>query len=118
MASEVWSLVLDPRRIELSIIPPCYFLVDGDDLLTHILKDYNGIDIETSLLDTNLRQLYGKLNKMGIQPIVFLSKGPKKKGSDGQIEANVLATQLRKTLKSLCVDIEDCDIIRRPGKIL
>jgi hypothetical protein len=117
MASEVWSLVLDPRRIELSIIPPCYFLVDGDDLLTHILKDYNGIDIETSLLDTNLRQLYGKLNKMGIQPIVFLSKGQRKR-SDGLIETNVLATQLRKTLKSLCVDIEHCDIVRRPGTIL
>ena len=123
MPSEVWALVLDGRRIKPSMLPASYFLVDGDDWLAHILKGtaFKNSSFSTiAALDESVRKLHTDLNAMGIQPIVFLDKvQPKSVKSlrplidyDNQ---RAQLVQLRKTLKSLSVDIEDCDNIRRAG---
>ena len=122
MASEVWSLVLDARRIKPSILPPSYFLVDGDDWLDHILRSKG---FENMSVDSVVRQLHQDLNNMGIQPIVFLERVPSKnhKSSKGILVETIdnqraQLLQLRKTLKSLSVDIEECDSIKRVGAML
>lgn len=127
MPSEVWSLVLDKRRIKPSVLPPSYFLLDGDDWLAHILhKDSitNTTTLDTTALDTVVRQLHGDLNGMGIQPIVFLERVASKsmkKGFppvDSSDVQKLQLLQLRKTLKSLSVDIEECDVVKRAGAML
>ena len=123
MPSEVWALVLDGRRIKPSMLPASYFLVDGDDWLAHILKGTafkNSSFATTVALDESVRKLHTDLNAMGIQPIVFLDKVQPKsvKSSRPLIDYDnqrAQLVQLRKTLKSLSVDIEDCDSIRRAG---
>jgi hypothetical protein len=123
MPSEVWALVLDGRRIKPSMLPASYFLVDGDDWLAHILKGTafkNSSFATTAALDESVRKLHTDLNAMGIQPIVFLDKVQPKsvKSSRPLIDYDnqrAQLVQLRKTLKSLSVDIEDCDSIRRAG---
>ena len=126
MPFEVWALVLDSRRIQPSILPPSYFLVDGDDWLAHILKrdDFrNANDSDATALDEIVRKLHNDLNAMGIQPIVFLEKLQSKtvkysKNATSMDAQRALLLQLRKTLKSLSVDIEECDSMRRAGTVL
>lgn len=126
MPFEVWALVLDSRRIQPSILPPSYFLVDGDDWLAHILKreDFrNANDNDAAALDEIVRKLHNDLNAMGIQPIVFLEKLQSKnvkysKNVTSMDAQRALLLQLRKTLKSLSVDIEECDSMRRAGTVL
>ena len=126
MPSEVWALVLDGRRIKPSMLPASYFLVDGDDWLAHILKGStfkNSSFATTAALDESVRKLHTDLNAMGIQPIVFLDKVQPKstKSSRPLIDSEnqrAQLVQLRKTLKSLFVDIEDCDSIRRAGTMV
>ena len=126
MPSEVWALVLDGRRIKPSMLPASYFLVDGDDWLAHILKGSafkNSSFATTAALDESVRKLHTDLNAMGIQPIVFLDKFQPKsiKSSRPLVDSEnqrAQLVQLRKTLKSLFVDIEDCDSIRRAGTMV
>ena len=126
MPSEVWALVLDGRRIKPSMLPASYFLVDGDDWLAHILKGStfkNSSFATTAALDESVRKLHTDLNAMGIQPIVFLDKVQPKSTKSARTlidseNQRAQLVQLRKTLKSLFVDIEDCDSIRRAGTMV
>ena len=137
MPSEVWSLVLDPRRIKPSVLPPSYFLVDGDDWLAHILSKKNARNnADMDFLDFIVRKLHGELNGMGIQPIVFLERGAPRSmknakhsstpsvssvsslSHDSSEILKLQLLQLRKTLKSLTVDIEECDSVRRAGTMV
>jgi hypothetical protein len=119
MASEsVLSLILDPRRIETKAIPPSYFLIDGDDWLSHIEKRYQlGLDDAHSrkekglaVVDKIVKASYERLNMMGIQPVVFLDSASLRRES--------LVAQMKKTLDMLQVDIVECPLLELPLRIL
>ena len=127
MASEVWALVLDARRITPSILPPSYFLVDGDDWLAHACKKrgLKSASIDGNLLDSMVRELHVELNDRGIQPIIFLERVPSRNHKSSKSTAfesddsqRLQLMQLRKTLKSLSVDIEECESSKRAGSML
>ena len=127
MASEVWSLVLDARRITPSILPPSYFLVDCDDWLAHACKKkgLKSTSIDGIVLDSMVRELHMELNDRGIQPIIFLERVPSKNHKSSKSTAfesddsqRLQLQQLRKTLKSLSVDIEECESSKRAGSML
>ena len=123
-------MVLDARRIKPSLLPPAYFLVDGDDWLAHILvsKGLKNNSVDNVELGNVICQLYSNLHQMGIQPIVFLERTTQKSkktskhashdGADLTDPQKVQLLQLRETLRSLKVDIEECNSIQRAGAML